>query len=172
MNSTAHVSNLDVLADIDGILTFKLFDKRDYFNFPIVNFPHLDTITVKPAYGIYVSQFIQYFRACTYYNNFLYRHQILVQKLASQRYCKKLLKHSFFNFCCNNKFEDTYNITRNMVKEGLYHNTVNTTLPNSSTTNDLPVSTSVITPISPIVCISMSGGVYTPVSVGVFTLIS
>ncbi len=56
--------------------------------------------------------------------------------------------------------------TRNiMVKEGIHHNTVNyTTLPNSSMTNDLPVSSSVITPMSPIVCRPVSLGAYTSMS--------
>ncbi len=58
-----------------------------------------------------------------------------------------------------------------MVKEGKYHNTVNsTTLPNSSMTNNLPVSSSVITPMSHIyytvslvVCTPVSTDVSTPV---------
>ncbi len=51
-----------------------------------------------------------------------------------------------------------------MVKEGIYHNTVNyTTLPNSSMTNDLPVSSGVITPMSPVVCTAVSLGAYTPI---------
>ncbi len=55
-----------------------------------------------------------------------------------------------------------------MVMEGIYHNTVNyATLPNSSMTNDLPVSFSVITPMSPIVSL----GAYTPVSPGVCTCV-
>ncbi len=91
--STTTVSYLDRLGDIDGFLTFKLFDKRDYFNFTIVNFLHLDSnIPVKPAYGVYVSQSIRYFRACTYYSDFLYTHQLLVQKLVSQGYRKKILR--------------------------------------------------------------------------------
>ncbi len=48
-----------------------------------------------------------------------------------------------------------------MVKEGIYHNT---TLPNSSITNFLPVSSSVITPMSPVVCTYVSLGAYTPIS--------
>ncbi len=55
-----------------------------------------------------------------------------------------------------------------MVKEGIYHNTVNyTTLPNSSMTNNLPVSSGVITPMSPVVCTPVSLGAYIPVSPGV-----
>ncbi len=51
-----------------------------------------------------------------------------------------------------------------MVKEGIFHNTVNyTTLPNSSMTNDLPMFSSVITSVSPVVC--------TPVSLGAYTLV-
>ncbi len=52
-----------------------------------------------------------------------------------------------------------------MVKEEIYHNTVNyTTLPNLSMTNDLAVSSSVITPI---VCTLVSLGTYTPLSPGI-----
>ncbi len=70
--STTTVSYLDLLVDIDGFVRFKLFDKRNYFNFQIVNFPHLDSnIPVKPAYGVYVSSLIRDFRACTYYSDFL-----------------------------------------------------------------------------------------------------
>ncbi len=55
-----------------------------------------------------------------------------------------------------------------MVKEGIYHNTVNyTTLPNLSMTNNLPVSSSVITPMSPNVCTTVSLVAYTPLSPGV-----
>ncbi len=107
---TTTVSYYDLLADIDRILTFKMFNKRDDFNCPIVNFPHLNSnIPVKPAYGVYVSQLIRYFLACIYYNDFLYRHQFLVQKLISQGYHKKCTKPCFIKFCCNTNIEDTYN---------------------------------------------------------------
>jgi len=42
-------------------LTTKLYDKRDDFNFPIVNYPILDSnIPSSPAYGVYMSQLIRY----------------------------------------------------------------------------------------------------------------
>ncbi len=60
-----------------------------------------------------------------------------------------------------------------MFKEGIYHNSVNyTSLPNSSMTNVLLVSSCVITHMSPIVCTPVYLGVYTPVSPGVFTCVS
>ncbi len=97
--TTSTVSYRDILVDIDGFLTFKLFDKREYFNFPIVNFPHLNSnILVKAAYGVYVSQLIRYFHACTYYSDLLYRHQLLVQKLLLHGYHKKVLNNSFSYF--------------------------------------------------------------------------
>jgi len=42
--------------DIDGTFTTKLYDKRDDFNFPIVNYPFLDSnVPSSPAYGVYMS---------------------------------------------------------------------------------------------------------------------
>jgi len=44
---------------INGTLTTKRYDKRDDFNFPIVNYPFLDSnIPSSPAYGVYMSQLI------------------------------------------------------------------------------------------------------------------
>ena len=48
---------------VNGKLTTRLYDKRDDFNFPIVNFPFLSSnIPSAPAYGVYVSQLIRYAR--------------------------------------------------------------------------------------------------------------
>ena len=55
--TAASSSYLDCYLYIDsGKLTIRLYDKRDDFNFPIVNFPSLSSnITSAPAYGVYVS---------------------------------------------------------------------------------------------------------------------
>jgi hypothetical protein len=51
-----------------------LYDKRDDFNFPIVNFPFIfNNIPAAPAYGVYLSQMIRYSRACGSYQDFLDR---------------------------------------------------------------------------------------------------
>ena len=43
----------------DGKLSAKLYDKRDDFDFHIVNFPFLSSnIPSGPSYGVYISQFI------------------------------------------------------------------------------------------------------------------
>ena len=57
--------------DINGKLSIRIYDKRDDFNFKIVNFPYLcSNIPSSPAYGVFVSQLICYSRACTDYCDF------------------------------------------------------------------------------------------------------
>jgi len=49
--------------DIHGTLATNLYDKRDGFNLPVVNF--LDSnIPSSPANGVYMSQLIRYSRTC------------------------------------------------------------------------------------------------------------
>jgi hypothetical protein len=51
-------SYLDLHLEIyrEGQLRTKLYDKRDDFNFPIVNFPFISSnIPAAPAYGVYIS---------------------------------------------------------------------------------------------------------------------
>ena len=51
--------------DTNDILTTQLYDKRDDFNFFIVNFPFIDSnIPESPAYGVFISQLIRYARVC------------------------------------------------------------------------------------------------------------
>ena len=70
-------------------------DKCDYFTFPIVNFPFISSnIPASPAYGVYISQLISYFRACVKYNDFLDRVQLLTQKLLKQGYAAPRLNSS------------------------------------------------------------------------------
>ena len=77
----------------------KLYDKRDDFDFPIVNFPFLSSnIPASPAYGVYISQLIRYARACVKYSDFLERGQLLSQKLLSQGYVKPRLESSLRKF--------------------------------------------------------------------------
>jgi hypothetical protein len=62
----------------------KLYDKRDNFNFPIVNFPFIcssSNIPAPPAYGVCISQLIQNSRACSSYQDFLDRGLLLTREL-------------------------------------------------------------------------------------------
>ena len=54
--------------------TTDLYDKREAFNFTIVNYPHMDSnIPSKPAYGVFISQLTRYLRVCGNYQHFVYR---------------------------------------------------------------------------------------------------
>ena len=100
--STHSSSYLDLEISIDqsGHLYTKLYDKRDDFNFPIVNFPFMDSnIPSSPAYGVYISQLIRYARACSDYKDFLIRCKTLSTKLLNQGYNIKRLKIASKKFC-------------------------------------------------------------------------
>jgi hypothetical protein len=58
--SFTSASYLDVLLKLDtnGKITIQLYDKRDDFNFSIVNFPYLcSNIPASPAYGVYIATY-------------------------------------------------------------------------------------------------------------------
>ena len=49
------------LSVTNGIVSSKINDKRDYFNFEIVNFPFLDgDVPGSPSYGVCISQLIRF----------------------------------------------------------------------------------------------------------------
>jgi hypothetical protein len=63
-------------------LSTKIYDKRDDFNFKIINFPNMCSyIPASPAYGVYISQLIRYARASSNYSDFLKRHLHLRNRL-------------------------------------------------------------------------------------------
>ena len=99
--TAAFSSYLDRYLYIDnGKHTIRLYDKRDDFNFPIVNFPFLSSnIPSVPAYGVYVSQLFRYARACSNYQDFMERGKVLTTRLLSQGYQKPKLVATLKKFC-------------------------------------------------------------------------
>ena len=54
-----------------GIVSSKIYDKQDDFNFEIVNFPFLDgDVPRSPSYGVYISQLIRFARVCSNVDDF------------------------------------------------------------------------------------------------------
>ena len=54
-----------------GIVSSKIYDKRDDFNSEIVNFPFLDgDVPRSPSYGVYISQLIRFARVCSNVDDF------------------------------------------------------------------------------------------------------
>ena len=92
---------MDLLFEIDHNhrLSIKLYDKRDDFDFPIVNFPFIcSNIPQSPAYGVFISQLIRYARACSSYEDFLYRGRMLASKLCAQGFIVVKLKSAIKKF--------------------------------------------------------------------------
>ena len=82
-----------------GQLSTKIYDKRDYFNFEIINFPNMcSNIPTSPAYGVYISQLIRYARASINYSDFMKRHLCLRNRLLEQGYKKIRLIRSLKKF--------------------------------------------------------------------------
>ena len=101
IDSDKYASYLDILLNIDsnGRLTTSLYDKRDDFDFAIVNFPCLcSNIPLSPAYGVSISQLIRYARANFAYEDFSKRGKLLTNKLMLQGYNESRLKSSFLKF--------------------------------------------------------------------------
>ena len=94
-------SYLDILLNIDpnGRLTTTLYNKRDDFDFAIVNFLFLySNVPLSPAYVVYVSQLIRYARACHAYDDFFEARPTTNKKLMLQGYNESRLKSSFRKF--------------------------------------------------------------------------
>ena len=75
------------LSIINGIVSSKIYDKRDDFNFEIVNFPFLDgDVSHSPFFGVYVSQLIHFARVCSNVDDFNIINLFLTAKLLKQGY--------------------------------------------------------------------------------------
>ena len=84
----------------DGHIFASIFDKRDTFDFPIVNFPTLTgNIAEDGSYGVFTGELVRYARACTFYADFKSRTLLLVKKLKTQFFVNKKLKKTFLKFC-------------------------------------------------------------------------
>jgi hypothetical protein len=110
-DTSASYLDLHLEADSQGRLRTKLYDKRDDFNFPIVNLPFIcSNIPAAPAYGVYISQLIRYSRACGSYHDFLDRGLLLTRKLLNQEFLLVKLKSSLLRKCYgrHHDFVDRY----------------------------------------------------------------
>ena len=100
-DTASSASFLDLYLEFDDIgqISTKIYDKRDDFNFKIINFPNMcSNIPASPAYGVYISQLIRYARASSNYSDFLKRHLHLRNRLLDQGYKKIRLIRSLKKF--------------------------------------------------------------------------
>ena len=103
-NNSEEVSFLDLKIRFNrGQLAFSIYDKREDFNFEIVNFPFMDScIPRKSALGVYYSQLIRYLRLNTDFLGFKNKCKQLANKLLNQGYLRHDLKKISSRFFINN----------------------------------------------------------------------
>ena len=83
----------------NDIVSTKIYDKRDDFNFDIVNFPFLEgDVPQRPSYGVYISQLIRFARASSHVTDFNNRNKFLTAKLLKQGYRYHKLRKAFSKF--------------------------------------------------------------------------
>ena len=86
--SHTQASFLDLHLSIsDGFVQTKIYDKRDDFDFDIVNFPFLDgDVPRSTSYGVYISQLIRFARVSSHADDFNTRNKVFTAKLLRQGY--------------------------------------------------------------------------------------
>ena len=86
----------------NAFVSSKIYDKRDDFDFDIVNFPFLDVplgdVPRRPSYGVYISQLIRFARVCSHVDDFNTRNKCLTAKLLKQGYQYHKLRKAFSKF--------------------------------------------------------------------------
>ena len=78
-SSNTETQFLDLnLSITNGIVTSKMYDLQDNFNYEIVNFPFFDgNVPRSPSYGVYISQLIRFARMCSNVDDFNNRNSFL-----------------------------------------------------------------------------------------------
>ena len=77
----------------------QIYDKRDDFDFDIVNFPFLDGDVPRcPSYGVYISQLIRFARVCSHVDDFNTRNKCITAKRHKQGYRYYKLRKAFSKF--------------------------------------------------------------------------
>ena len=83
----------------NGFVSSKTSDKRDDFDFDIVNFPFLDgDVPRSTSYVVYINQFIRFARVSSHMADFNARYKPLTAKLLQQGYRYRKLRKTFSKF--------------------------------------------------------------------------
>ena len=95
--SGTEVSFLDLHLSIsDGFVKTRIYDKRDDFDFDIVNFPFVDGDVPRSApYGVYISLLIRFARVSSHVDDFNTRNKVLTAKCLRQGYRYHTLRKAF-----------------------------------------------------------------------------
>ena len=106
----------------NGFVSSKIYDKRDDFDFDIVNFPFLDgDVPRRASYDVYISQLIRFARVCNHVTDFNARNKCLTAKLLQQGYRYHKLRKTFSKFYRRHyELISKYNVgLKTLLSEGL-----------------------------------------------------
>ena len=110
------------LSVANGFVSSKIYDKRDDFDFDIVNYPFLDgDVPRRASYGVYISQLIRFARVCNHVTDFNARNKCLTAKLLQQGYRYHKLRKTFSKFYRRHyELISKYNVgLKTLLSEGL-----------------------------------------------------
>ena len=89
--------DLDLLI-LNGIVSSKIYDKRDDFNFEIANSPVLDgDVPHSPSYGVYILQIIVFARVKSNVDNLNNRNLFFTAKLLRKGYRHHKFRKNIFS---------------------------------------------------------------------------
>ena len=83
----------------NGFVRTTIYDKRDDFDFVIVNFPSLDgDVPRSTSYGVYISQLIRFARVSSHVDDLNTRYKVLTAKFLRQGYRYHKIRKAFPKF--------------------------------------------------------------------------
>ena len=106
----------------NDIVSTKIYDKRNDFNFDIVNFPFFDgDVPQRPSYGVYISQLIRFARASSHVTDFNNRNKLLTAKLLKQGYRYHKLLKAFSKFYRRHfeLIENIMSVRKKLMQQGI-----------------------------------------------------
>ena len=106
----------------NGPVSTKIYDKRDDFDFDMVDFPFLDgDVPRRTSYGVYISQLIRFARASSNLNDLNYRNKALTAKLLRQGYRYFKLRKALSKFYRrHNALLEKYSVSlKTLLQQGI-----------------------------------------------------
>ena len=106
----------------NGTVSTKIYDKRDDFDFDIVNFPFFDGVVPRrTSYGVYISQLIRFAKVSSNVSDFNCRNKALTAKLLKQGYRYHKIHKAFSKFYRRHSWlVEKYNVSlRKLLQQGI-----------------------------------------------------
>ena len=102
----------------NDIVSTEIYDKRDDFDFKIVNFPFLDgDVPRSTSYGVYICQLICFARSSNHVADFNTRNKLLIQVISIINFAKPFSKFYGRYYDLISKFQVGI---KSLLRQGLF----------------------------------------------------